>query len=192
MGSISSLSSSSLLQSILQSVLQKETTSGTASSTSISQADSSQLSPLANILGELQNLQQTNHSQYQQVTQQIATNLQSAANTDTSNGNTAGANQLNQLATDFTNASTSGQLPNLQDLAQAIGGGGGGGHHHHHHSGADSDGSSSSTDSTSQSQSLLQLLSAYQSNSTSSQSSSTNPLTIIQNTLAAAGITSNS
>jgi G3E family GTPase len=189
MGSISSLSSSSLLQSILQSVLQKATSSST---TSTSQSDSSQLSPLANILGELQNLQQTNPTQYQQVTQQIATNLQSAAKTDTSNGNTAGANQLNQLATDFTNASASGQLPNLQDLAQAIGGAGSGGHHHHHHSDSSSDSSSSSTASTSQSQALLQLISAYQSNSTSSQSNSTNPLTIIQNTLAAAGITSSS
>jgi hypothetical protein len=83
------------------------------------------------------------------------------------------------LATDFTNASTSGQLPNLQDLSQAIGGGGSGHHHHHHAESSDSD---SSTSSTSQNPYLLQ----------SSQSSSTNALAIIQNTLASAGITANS
>src|ERR1019366_2800930 len=46
----------------------------------------------------------------------------------TSDGNTTAATQLNQLATDFTSASKSGQLPSVQDLAQAVGG-----HHHHHH-----------------------------------------------------------
>ncbi len=79
-------------------------------------------------MNTLQQLQQSNPTNYQQVTQQIATNLQAAAQTAQSEGNTTAANQLNQLATDFTNASTSGQLPNIQDLAQAMGG-----HHHHHH-----------------------------------------------------------
>jgi hypothetical protein len=150
MGSISSLTSSSL-QSILQSVLQKSQTA----SSSTSQSDSSSVSPLAQLLGQLQSLQQSNPSEYQQVTAQIATNLQSAAKTDTADGNTAGANQLNQLATDFTNASTSGQLPNLQDLAQAIGGGG---HHHHHHVDSDSDSSSSSTSALAIIQSALSSL----------------------------------
>lgn len=122
------------------------------------QNDASQLSPLAQLLSNLQQLEEQNPAQYQQVTAQIATNLQNAAKTAQSDGNTAQANQLSQLATDFQNASQTGQLPNIQDLGQAAGGGH---HHHHHHSG-----SSSSSDA--------------QSNSTDS----LNPLTIIENTLA--------
>ena len=82
----------------------------------------------------------------------------------------------------------SGQLPNVQDLAKAIGG-----HHHHHHShpastDADSTSSASSTSSSSSaSQPLSQLLSAFQTNA--SQNSSLNPMAIIMNTLSNAGIT---
>jgi hypothetical protein len=170
MGSISSLTSSSSLQSILQSALQK-----TASTSTTSQADQSSVSPLAQLLGQLQSLQQSNPAEYQQVTSQIATNLTSAAKADTASGNTAGAQQLTQLATDFTNASTSGQLPNLQDLAQAIGGGGG--HHHHHHHADSSTSDSDSTTTTTASQALT----AYQSGA--SQTSSTNALSIIQDAL---------
>lgn len=124
-----------------------------------------------------QQLQQSNPSQYQQVTQQIATNLQSAAQTAQSEGNTGEANQLNQLASDFTSASQNGQLPNVQDLAKALGG-----HHHHgghHHSRA------ASTDSSDSSSS--QLLSAFQTNQ--SQNEALNPLSIIENTLTSAGLT---
>jgi cellulose 1,4-beta-cellobiosidase len=152
-------------------------------------------------MSTLQQLQQSNPTQYTQVTSQIATNLQSAAQTATADGNTSAASQLTQLATDFTNASTSGQLPNIQDLAQAVGGGG---HHHHHHfhaeSGSSSDsssgasstsstGSTSSTSSTSSSSTspLDQLLAAFQANS--SQNNSFNPMSIIMNTLSTAGIT---
>ena len=101
---------------------------GVTTSSSDLQPDSSQLSPFARLLSALQQLQQSDPGKYQQVTQQIATNLQNAAQTAESQGNTSVANQLNQLATDFTNASQSGQLPNIQDLAQALQG-----HSHHHH-----------------------------------------------------------
>jgi hypothetical protein len=158
--SINNLSSSGYLQSILSSALQNTGSSAPASGTT--PADSSQVSPLAKLLSELQQLQQSDPSEYQQVTQQIATNLQAAAQTATSAGNTSAASQLTQLATDFSNASTSGQLPNIQDLAQAVGGG----HHHHHGGGGESSSSSSST--------------------------SLNPFTIISDTLASAGITSSS
>jgi len=70
----------------------------------VQQSDGSQLSPFAQILSSLQQLQQSNPSQYQQVTRQIATNLQNAAKTAQSEGNTTAANQLNQLANDFTTA----------------------------------------------------------------------------------------
>jgi hypothetical protein len=188
MGSVSGLSSS-LLQSIFTSSLQSGGLNGTTPVSTTSQSDSSQISPLAKLLSELQQLQQSDPAKYQEVTKQIAANLQSAAQTDTTNGNTAGANQLNQLAADFTKASTSGQLPDIKDLAQAIGGGG-----HHHHSydtpPPDSDSSSGSSSSSSAAGGLGQLLSqlalAFQANS--AQNSSTDPLSIIQTTLASAGI----
>jgi hypothetical protein len=197
MGSINNLSSS-YLQSVLSNVLQSSglttnTTGNSQSSAAVSsvapQSDNGQLSPFAQLMSTLQQLQQSDPTKYQQVTQQIATNLQSAAQTAQADGNTSAANQLSQLATDFTNASQSGQLPNVQDLAKAIGG-----HHHHHHShpastDADSSSSASSTSSSSSaSQPLSQLLSAFQSNGT--QNSSLNPMAIIMNTLSNAGITS--
>ena len=175
--------SSSYLQSILGSALQtagvsSSQTSSINASLSALQSDQGQLSPFVQIMNTLQQLQQSNPSQYQQVTQQIATNLQSAAKTAQSDGNTNAANQLNQLASDFTSASQNGQLPNVQDLAKALGG-----HHHHggghHHSHAAASDSSSDTSSS-------QLLSAFQTNQ--SQNEAMNPLSIIENTLTSAGL----
>jgi len=101
------------------------------------------------------------------VTQQIAANLQSAAQTAQGSGNTAAATQLSQLSTDFTSASASGQLPNLQDLAHAVGG--------HGHRGTTSTGSA-----------VSQFLSSLQ--ASDSQNSSLNAAAIIQNTLTSAGV----
>jgi hypothetical protein len=156
--------------------------------------DVTQLSPVAKLLSELQQLQQSDPVQYQKVTQQVATNLESAAQTAQAGGNTTAANQLNQLATDFSNASQTGQLPATQGLAQAVSG-----HHHHHtHSYSNSDTSSTdnvnSSDSTSSSASssldtsllLNQYQAAYQASGT--QSDPQNPLGVILNTLSSAGI----
>ena len=181
---------SSYLQSILSTTLQGAgLTSNTSASSLQSPSDNSQLSPFVQLMNTLQQLQQSNPTQYQQVTQQIATNLQAAAQTATSSGNTTAATQLSQLATDFTNASTSGQLPNIQDLAQAMSGNR---HHHHSHASADpnSTSSTSSTTGTSSSSSssgtLDQLLAAFQAGST--QNESLNPMSIILNTLSSSGI----
>lgn len=197
---------SSYVQQLLSTGLQGIGSTFTGSANTVSgigssafQSDNSQLSPFAQLMSTLQQLQQSNPAQYQQVTQQISTNLQSAAQTATSNGNTAAATQLNQLSTDFANASQSGQLPNIQDLAQAVGGGG---HHHHHHhaasapAGSDSSSSAwgtssteaSATSSSTISQLLAQLQAAFQANST--QNNSLNPMSIIFNTLNKAGVTS--
>ena len=200
MGPIASLSSG-YLQSVLNSVLQSSGLTGTTKKSQGSSAlssglqpDNTQLSPYAQITTELQQLQQSDPAKYQQVTQQIATNLQSAAQTAQASGNTTAATQLNQLATDFTNASQSGQLPNIQDLAQAVGG-----HHHHHHhaqaAASDSDTSSSATSSTTDSsttasQLTSELLSAMQANG--AQSGSLNPVNIILDTLSQAGVTAQS
>ena len=206
---MSSVSMNTLSNSYLQSILSRlqnaslttnepsNSPGSVVASTSTQQTDSTQLSPLAQILTTLQQLQQSNPTEYKQVTAQIATNLTSAAATAQAEGNTTAATQLNQLATDFTNASQSGQLPNIQDLAQAVGG-----HHHHHHhaqaaasdsdtsSSSSSDATSSSASSTTASQLTSELLAAMQ--ASGAQSGSLNPLNIILNTLSQAGLGSQS
>jgi hypothetical protein len=152
------------------------TTSSAATGLSTNAPGTSQLPPFAQILNSLQQLQQSSPSQYQTVTRQISTNLQTAAQSATASGNTALATQLNQLSTDFNNASTSNQLPNVQDLAQAIGTGGGH-HHHHHHAG-----SSTTSAGASNVNEFLQSLNG--SNGNTSQSA----LSIIDNTLTGAGL----
>lgn len=153
--------------------------------------DSNQLSPFAQVLNSLQQLQQSNPGQYQQVTQQISSNLQTAAQAATASGNSSLATELNQLSTDFKSASTTGQIPNIQDLAQALGSGG---HHHFHRDGASSS-SSSNTNSTITSAStsepandLSQLIQAFSpSQSGTIANNSLNPLSIIDSSLSSAG-----
>lgn len=190
----------SYIQSLIGSALgntnsANSSTSTTGASSLSGTQDNNSLSPFAQMLSSLQQLQQSNPTEYQQVTQQIATNLQSAAQTAQSDGNTSAATQLNQLATDFTNASTSGQLPNVQDLAQAVGGGHHHGGHHHHFDASSSSNSNSSTSSSSStsatgtsssSQSINQLFSSLQNNS------QFNATSIILNTLSNAGVLENS
>lgn len=181
--------STSYLQTILGTAMNVAGLSPSQSnnvSSSTPHFDTGNLSPFSELLSTLQQLQQSNPSQYQQVMQQIATNLQTAAQTMTSQGNTAAANELTQLSKDFSQASQNNQLPNVQDLAQAIGG-----HHHHHHhfhasSNSSNNGSSDSSNNSSNS-TLNQLLSLFQ--SSAAQSNALDPASIIENTLASAGIT---
>jgi hypothetical protein len=204
--SLSSIISNPYIQSLIGNTISGATNStSTTNGSSVSQSsatqpqDANQLSPFAQILSTLQQLQQSNPTQYQQVTSQIATNLQSAAKTATADGDTSQANELNQLATDFQNASQNNTLPNVQDLAQALSGHG---HHHGHHmQSSSSDSSSTSTNTTSSagtatstgssssgSDPLSQLLSAFFSNQTASQNASIDPLSIINSTLSSAGL----
>jgi len=176
------------VQSILSSSLNQASTSASSidpSSLTLPQDGTPQLSPFAQIMSTLQQLQQTNPTEYQQVTSQIATNLQNAANTATANGNTAQASELNKLADDFTSASQNNSLPNMKDLAQAVGGAHG--HHHHHHmhaASSDSDSTTDPTSSTTSSSSLSQMISAFFTNSVSNtQNSALDPLSIITTTL---------
>jgi hypothetical protein len=190
--SISSLSPG-YLQSIVNTALQnagltsnKTTSVGVDASSFDAKPDNGQLSPFAQVMSTLQQLQQSDPAKYQQVTQQIATNLQKAAQTAQSNGNVTAANQLNQLADDFSKASNNGQLPNVQDLAQAMHG-----HHHHHPHAASADSNQSSNSdgsSTDANQALNQILSAFQTNT--GQSDALNPTNIIMDTLSSAGISS--
>ena len=189
LGNLSSVES--LLSTVLQSTGLVSNSSSTAATSTAQALDKSKLSPFASLVSQLQTLQQNNPSEYQQVTQQIATNLSSAAQSAQASGNTTLANQLSQLATDFQNASSSGQLPNLQDLANATSG-----HHHHHGHPASAESTSSSSDasttdansSSSSSSVLQQLLASMQSSATQNQSQSLNAMSIIENTLSSAGI----
>ncbi len=186
-GPIVSLASS-YISSLLTGGAKNSSSSSGTTSTPAATADSNQLSPFATILGSLQQLQQSNPAQYSQVTLQISNNLQTGSQSATSSANTALASQLTQLSTDFKNASTSGQLPNVQDLAQAVGGGGG--HHHHHHGGGSSSASSStaSTDPNSSTSATTGVSQLLQSLTATQNSNSLNPQSIILNTLSIAGV----
>ena len=93
----------------------------------------SQLSPFAQLMNTLQQLQQTDPTKFQQLTGELATDLTQAAKTAQSNGNTAEANALNQLAASFNQASQTGQLPSF--MQQGTNTAPTGHHHHHHHGG---------------------------------------------------------
>ena len=96
--------------------------------------DSPSISPAASFLSMLQQVQEQNPALFKQITSQIASQLQNQAQAAAAQGNSSQASQLNQLATEFQNSSTTGQLPSAQALQQA-GFGAHHGHHGHHHGG---------------------------------------------------------
>ena len=126
----------SSLQSTLFQPLSNNTAAGNTNSVSPAatlQDSTANISPIAQFLSNLQQMQKQNPDQFKQVTATIASKLQQAATNAQSQGNSAWANQLNQLASQFQTASTTGQMPAVQSLQQA----GESGHHHHgghHHS----------------------------------------------------------
>lgn len=85
------------------------------------------LSPTAQFLNQLQQLQTQSPQEFQAIISKITGQLQQAASTASQNGNTAEANQLTQLANAFQGAANGGPLPTAQQLQQA----GLTGHHHH-------------------------------------------------------------
>jgi hypothetical protein len=128
----------SLLPSYLQPYNSTATSANAANSASSvqQQADVLGLSPTAQFLNQLQQIQTQNPQKFQAILAQITGQLQTAAATASNNGNTAQANQLTQLAGTFQGASSGGPLPTAQQLQQA---GLTGGHHHgggHHFSGS--------------------------------------------------------
>lgn len=90
--------------------------------------DNVKLSPLGQLIGTLQHLEKTDPTKFAQVTELIATNLQTAAATAQTQGNSAEAEQLTALAADFSSVSRSGQFSTLvQHLTQVANEGVGGG-----------------------------------------------------------------
>jgi len=76
-------------------------------------ADGADFSPLAELVGTLETLRESDPPKYTVVTRQIATNLLAAAQLAHVQGNSDAENQLTHLATDFSSASESGQLQSL-------------------------------------------------------------------------------
>jgi hypothetical protein len=79
-----------------------------------------QLSPFAQILAQMQQVEQANPAQYSKMTQQISTNLLAASSSAQIRGNSTLAGQLTALSKDFAAASQTGQIPNVNDLASAM------------------------------------------------------------------------
>jgi hypothetical protein len=77
-------------------------------------------SPFAQMLAELQQMEQANPGQYAQVSQQLSANLAAASSTVQARGNTKLATALSTLSKDFSTAAQSGQLPNVTDLMNTM------------------------------------------------------------------------
>jgi hypothetical protein len=202
MSSITSNLYNNNLQSVLSVTADPNTTTsslpGSTDTTSVPRtSDSSQLSPFSLAASALQYLQKTDPAKYQVVTQQIATNLQTSGKDAAADGNPIIADAFNKLSSDFSTASSTGQLPTFPDLAK-LASSHPGTHHRIHATPAspttpvDSD-SSSRTDSTSTtpstsagsaSQATNQLLASLQAN----QPNSLDPTNVILSTLDSAGI----
>ena len=116
-GYLPSLLSSLAAQSAGSVNLAISTTSVSATISFRSQ-DSAQLSPLAQFVAQLQNIQESNPTEYPSVLSQIASNMKTAADTATQSGDSYAASEYNTLVKDFTEAAKSGDLPNIQDLVQ--------------------------------------------------------------------------
>jgi hypothetical protein len=151
---------------------------GSTATPPATQPDSSQLSPLAKLVGALDNLQKTDPSKYTHLTQQIATKLQTAAQAAQTQGNSSEAKQLSALASDFSSASKTGQTSALiENLTSATATGG---HRYEGSNGSSSAGASNSSQ-------LLSLV--QQSENPSKRSTASNAASIIFNTLNGAGVT---
>jgi hypothetical protein len=119
---ISSINNNS---SALSQLLANQASTTTATSSGSVPTDSSAISSFANLMSELQQLQQNDPTKFKAVMADIASTLK----TDAQNATGSQASALNNLAAKFDQAAQTGQMPNLQPQGQQ----GAGGHHHHHH-----------------------------------------------------------
>jgi hypothetical protein len=123
----------SLVSSLWQTASSSNSSTAAVSATASAQTtDNTSMSGQAQLFAKLQQLSQTNPTQFQSVTSQIAQQLQAAASKMT---DSAQANQLIQMATNFLNASKSGNFSDLFSNANNNSTQiqpGQFGHHHHH------------------------------------------------------------
>ena len=110
--------------SALDPLLTSQTQGQTDSSGAV--GSSSSISSFASLMNTLQQLSQSNPSEFQQVMANVASTLQ----TDASSATGSQAQFLTQLSDRFQQASQTGSMSALQPPS--------GGHHHHHHHGVQS------------------------------------------------------
>jgi hypothetical protein len=115
--SISSIGSMSTLSQLLAN----QTVTGT--STGGVASDSTDISPFASMMAQLQQLQQNDPAKFKSVMADVASTLQ----TDAQNATGSQAVALSSLASKFKLAAQTGQMPDQQSSGQATGA-----HHHHH------------------------------------------------------------
>ncbi len=179
MGSIASTLNSindSLLNEIGNPSASQVASSTSANSTTTAagsaSSDTVNFSEFAQLFQKLSQLQTSNPTEFTKVTADAASKLQQAAQQST---DPAQASFLSSLATQFQQASQTGNLSPFDAGAQAASGHHHhGGHHHHHSDGGGSSSDTSTQDSTSATDPLLALLS---STSSGSDSSGQNPST---------------
>jgi len=142
MSSVSSLSASGIYSLLYPQ--DNSNANGSTSTTSSNPIDTVNISGPGQLLSELQQLQQTDPSKLRQVADDIAQQLQTAAQQQ---GQTGFGQFLTNLANKFENVADTGDASQLQSGQQVHGHG-----HHHHHQTYDSTGQSvtptSSTTST--------------------------------------------
>src|SRR5271166_479680 len=97
-GPVINLASGYIQSLFTRSVNGSSSTSNASASAVGNTKEANQFSSFAQILSSLQQLEQSNPSHYLQVTQQIASNLQTASQSATSAGNTALSSELTQLS----------------------------------------------------------------------------------------------
>jgi hypothetical protein len=105
--------------------------------------DPSQLSPMASLLNQLQQLQQTDPTKFKAVMSSIADTLKA----DAQNATGPQAQRLTDLANKFSDAAQTGKMPDLQPPGQQQGASG---HHHHHHVQSYQESSATTTDTQNQ------------------------------------------
>jgi hypothetical protein len=115
---ISSINSTSAISQLLTNQTSTSSAAGGVPT------DSNDMSSLAKLMSELQQLQQSDPDKFKSVMSDIAKTLR----TDAQNAAGSQASFLNNLAGKFDQAAQTGQMPDLQPKAQSAGG-----HHHHHH-----------------------------------------------------------
>jgi hypothetical protein len=125
---------------------QASTTASTSTSARTS-SDSVGVSPFAQLMQQLQQLQTTNPTEFKQVMSDGATQLQAAAAQSTDPSQVA---FLNNLAAKFQTAADTGNVSAIQPQGASSGTYAPHGHHHHHAASSSSaDGSTSSTGTSS-------------------------------------------
>ena len=147
--------------------------SGSVASSAVGGSETATISTPAQFFSELQQLSQSNPTQFKQVAAQLATSFQNAASTATG----ADAQRLNSIANNLTQAAQTGTLQPPQAPGVAGAGkagceeGSGGAHHHHHHHGGGGGGGGQSGTMGQAFQDAMSILTQSLSSSTSTTTS---------------------